>query len=572
MSDLPRHDCRTKIVFARLRKCVVKSHPVARSLVCGFYGVVPPSSDVNDPAALLYGSSKRAFVRLPEPDPKLLSELRLFTRKWLIENMKPIFEIPDLDGYLNSIHVPQYKKDDIRRGHEFYMAHHEILDAVARWHNGTSVSDWVPSSWKWIDKVCPFSASEMRLYRKFVEIVEFAKTEYYPAIKPTRGINASQGGVKSRVGPYFHRIEEELFKKHWFIKKVEVYNKIDAVLKLHKPNYSVQSSDFSSFEGSFTRIVQLNLEYELYDYMFPKDENFRIWNRTLISPRLITNKCFDLVTDPCRMSGETNTSLGNGFSNLMIMLYSLEKFGNVDINGLVEGDDGLFTFSGPGVDSKFFEKLGFKVKLLNTAINTASFCGMVFDLNNKVIMSDPFYCLASSGFSFSAVGSSKKNLNNLTCARGLSIMYQYSGCPVLAAWGLRMYKTGLEYSGHSDESMRSKLLKYYSTSQKIDQWERDKMLRALSGREQLPIAAGTRVLFSQLYGISPEMQEFLERDMTRTTGWYYNECILSLFRNRTVEGLGGEVSSYSSWCDNWFKLQECSETPTRLQVFEPVRS
>jgi len=572
MSDLPQVECRVKNMYIKVRPITVKSSPIGRSLAVGLYGVVPPTSETKDPAALLYGGSRRAFVRLPDPDPNVLQEIRTSTRKWLKLNMKPIYSEPSVEQYLSEITVPLFKKEDIRKGYEFYQQNWKILDAMARWHYTSSVNDWVPNEYQWKRSECPFSKYELRLYKRFTEVGEFAKTEFYPSIKPTRGINASGGGVKSLVGPYFHSIEHQLFALPWFIKKITTTDRVDHVLKMHKPGYSTQSSDFSSFEGSFNRIVQECIEYELYDYMFPLSSRFKLWNRTLISPRFISNKNFNIVTDTCRMSGETNTSLGNGFTNLMLMLYALNKYGNKDINGVIEGDDGLFVFKGPGVPADFFLKAGFKVKLCKTSLNTASFCGMIFDLENKVIMADPYYALAASGFSFSAVGASRSTVVSLTCAKGLSMMFQYAGCPMLAAWGNRLYKTGLSMSGLSDKVMKDKLLKYYSTSQKVDQWERTKMLAAIEGREAMPIQPGTRLLFEQLYGITPDHQSALECEFGKTTGWYYNASLIEMYRSRRMVGLDGETSTYSGWCDNWFRLVSASETPVRCLRFEPNRS
>lgn len=568
MSDLPRVECRVKNMFVKVRPVTVKSSPIGRSLAVGLYGVVPPTSETKDPAALLFGGARRAFVRLPDPDYEVLQEIKMSTKSWLKENMTPIFREPDVEEYLSEITVPLFKKEDIRQGYEFYMTHWNLLDRIAKWHYTSSVNDWVPSVHQWKPSSSPFTKSEMLLYKKFTQVGEFAKTEFYPSVKPTRGINASGGGVKSLVGPYFHAIEKKLFALPWFIKKIRNEDRITHILTMHKPGFSTQSSDFSSFEGSFNRIVQECIEYELYDYMFPRSHKFKLWNRTLISPRFITNKNFSVITDTCRMSGETNTSLGNGFSNLMLMLYALKKHGNKDIKGVIEGDDGLFVFKGPGVPQDFFVKAGFKVKLCKTSLNTASFCGMIFDLENKVIMADPYYALAASGFSFSAVGASRSTVISLTCAKGLSMMFQYAGCPLLTAWGARMYRTGLELSGMSDEAMREKLIKYYSTSQKVDQWERDKMLAALQGRKALEIQSGTRLLFEQLYGITPEFQQQLELDFSKSSGWFYSSVLLEMYRHRKTVGLDGELNTYTHWCDNWFSLVSASETPVRNLRFE----
>ncbi len=80
------------------------------------------------------------------------------------------------------------------------------------------------------------------------------------------------------------------------------------------------------------------------------------------------------------MSGEMNTSLGNGFSNLMFMLYACEIQG-IECDGIVEGDDGAFALSlkpGQKFDESIFAEMGLTIKLeKHTDLMSMSFCGIL---------------------------------------------------------------------------------------------------------------------------------------------------------------------------------------------------
>ena len=79
-----------------------------------------------------------------------------------------------------------------------------------------------------------------------------------------------------------------------------------------------------------------------------------------------------------RMSGDICTSLGNGFSNLVMNLFVASKCG-ASIKGFVEGDDGIFSWD-VMPDETYFTRMGFNIKLeCYEQPSLASFCGRVFD-------------------------------------------------------------------------------------------------------------------------------------------------------------------------------------------------
>ena len=115
-----------------------------------------------------------------------------------------------------------------------------------------------------------------------------------------------------------------------------------------------------------------------------------IMKEVLCGKNIVQNRYLDCIIEARRMSGEMNTSLGNGFSNLMFMAFVCEKLG-LNCNGVVEGDDGLFAFNGNTPSASDFTKYGFNIKLdVHSEISTASFCGNVFDPEDRQIMTCPY--------------------------------------------------------------------------------------------------------------------------------------------------------------------------------------
>ena len=207
-----------------------------------------------------------------------------------------------------------------------------------------------------------------------------------------------------------------------------------------------------------------------------------------------------------RMSGEMFTSLGNGFTNLMVMLCFMEECGISGVDGVVEGDDGLYAvpqrFAGRIPDTKFFADRGFNVKLaVRESVNEATFCSMVFDSETLHVLKEPTFALARLGWvPRSYIGKHSKRLGLLR-AKLTSLLYECSCCPILGAaafHGLRLTSGVL-----ADWSL---LLRssYY----------RDELLAAMRfDCSRLPVPSpGDRKLFSKHFNISEEEQLRIEQE------------------------------------------------------------
>lgn len=186
------------------------------------------------------------------------------------------------------------------------------------------------------------------------------------------------------------------------------------------------------------------------------------------------------------MSGDMCTSLGNGFTNLMLALYLVHKKGGT-LEGFVEGDDGLFA-TDVELTAADYEKLGFTIKIEEvTDPREASFCGMVFAENE--IIREPRRFLMGFGWTQSYIHAGTRIMDQLLRAKALSTAYETPQCPIVGAMA--------RYALSATRSVRPRFVN--------DGFHHPP--------DEAPIAefnpqAATRQLFARLYGISvPEQLE-----------------------------------------------------------------
>jgi hypothetical protein len=351
------------------------------------------------------------------------------------------------------------------------------------------------------------------LEKKHYLVKTFQKDESYPAYKHSRMINSRTDQFKCAVGPIFRQIEKEVFSLPHFIKKVPINDRPKYIInRIKRWDAIYLATDYTAYEAHFTREVMEAVEFVLYEYMVSKLPGGQAWLnlvKSVIGGRNVcVNKNMTIEINATRMSGEMNTSLGNGFSNLIFMLYAAEKCGCSEVIGVVEGDDGLFSMKvneGGCIPSvEFFASIGLTLKLeVHANLETASFCGLVFDEHDLNNVTNPLEELAEFGWtSRRYLKSASKKLEQLLRSKAFSMAYQYPGCPILkslAAYGLRVTrrhgKIGSEqFAGLMDKCVDNV---YY----------REQMAEALKlGIPDVKIGDNTRRLVERLYGIPVDAQ------------------------------------------------------------------
>jgi hypothetical protein len=340
----------------------------------------------------------------------------------------------------------------------------------------------------------------------------FTKAESYLDFKHARAINSRSDRFKVEVGPFFHLIEQKLFKLPWFIKRIPAPLRAKYVFDmLNAAGAEYEGSDYTSFEALFTSEIMEAAEFQLYDWVVephPRGKEFMSTIKTYLGGvNRIVNKYMTVEVDATRMSGEMCTSLGNGFSNLMFMLFIAEECG-CDVTGIVEGDDGLFRLAirpgGHRPTADDFAKLGLVIKLEHHAqLNTASFCGQVFDTATFTVVTDPKKVLASFGWIDGKFACSTRNKKlSMLRAKAWSIGYQYPACPVLSSLS-RAYLRLTRSIDHRTV-LQDRNLDSYKRAEYVEAFD--------AGRPELnlPIDPETRAIMEAAFGFPSDLQRLYE--------------------------------------------------------------
>jgi len=450
---------------------------VGVSLGCELGSLALPHVDTTDPLTTLGGMGKRLAFKPPFPIKVKLRKIKRFVRRWCKRNLTPLR--PDSDTSFETW-ISNTGYDNARK------------EALREVYNLLLQDPYYKTSFKDRGVNC------------------FVKDETYDEYKYSRGIYSRTDVFKVLVGPIIKLIEHELYSCPQFIKKIPVSERPKKIMEMFTSDAFYASTDYTSFEGHFKRKVMQSIECEMYEYMIQYLPQRDWFSSEFINTILGTNQCnfyyFVLQVEATRMSGEMNTSLGNGFSNLMLMYFVCEERGLPEPPGFVEGDDGIFRFTNKNnVPTKEdFANLGFTIKIdWHRDLSTASFCGIVFsedDLNN---VTDPISAMLSFGWSTRRYCRSKNKIQKeLLRAKSFSMLYSYPGCPILrslAEYGIRV--TEGSHTKFAPENM----------------YERDKvksMMKYVFENHfftNIKIGISTRILISDKYGIPVETQILYEK-------------------------------------------------------------
>lgn len=389
--------------------------PVAVSLGCHVRGCLQPHPDQQHVPTIVDGLKKRIGCILPQPDRRVFARFAHFVKKWIKENLDSLDSLHDVsfETWIAEAPYPAWRKEELRIARE------------------SLVSD-------------PLSAKDF-------ECKSFIKDEHYPEWKHARTINSRSDRFKVWSGPIFHAIEKVVFKSQYFIKKVPAPQRARYIFEnVYMYGGEYIATDYSSFEASFISNMLYACEFQLYEYMSKHVDGGSEWYETisqaLAGRQTLRFKRATCQTNATRMSGDMCTSLGNGFTNLMVALFIGEEQNLGRLRGVFEGDDGLFCYENGRPDPSIYSKLGFNIKLeVHTDITQASFCGLVFDIKSLVNCVDPSDVLSLVGWTTQKYyGAKRSTLMSLLRSKGLSLAYQYPHCPVvcrLAAYILRITKS-----------------------------------------------------------------------------------------------------------------------------------
>lgn len=362
----------------------------------------------------------------PPVNKVFLAHFRSFVKNWLAENLTPLDADCDVsvETWLKNANYPESRKKQIR-------VLHDRESKVGYYDN----------------------------YEKLSHVKSFIKKETYPTYKNPRGIYARGDEFKLRVGPIFKLIEQKLFSLKFFIKKIPVVDRpryiserfanIDACVDDDNGDqWRITNGDYTAYESAFIYDVFMACEYQLYEYMvqlLPAGDLFleRIRNVIMKHNKISFSKrgkgtILRAILECRRMSGEMNTSLGNGFTDLMITKFFISWIGGTYEDCLVEGDDCLATYYGKKIPIEYYAYLGFTIKLVYLRFpNLASFCGQIFDFESLTVIADPIKIILNFGWASDVYRNASIKLRiGLIRAKALSLLFQYPGCPILQSMAL----------------------------------------------------------------------------------------------------------------------------------------
>jgi len=482
------------------------------------HGATLPTPDAGDSPSWLGGVLKRAGCKPPEAAPIKRQQLRSFVKSWCHKNLTPLDPAGD------------YSAETWIEQTSYTAARKKQLQLVYK-------KLWSPN---------------IRMTKNVKVVSSFIKDETYPEYKYPRMINSRSDKFKCYSGPLFEAISHEVFRNEWFIKMIPVCQRPEMILKrIMAEGKRYYSTDYTSFEAHFTKEVMQTCEFVLYNYMvknLPEEQKRQMENikNVLVGKNHCVFRQHGVAEmDATRMSGEMNTSLGNGFANLMITLFLAKGKGAGTVLGYVEGDDGLFTFENeakaPQVED--YKRLGFTIKMESTTnLNEASFCGNVFDCTDLLVLTDPLKALAGFGWTSKRYANATPKVKmQLLRSKALSMAHQYNGMPVLSKFARRIV--------HLTRSVTVRKTIY----DVMDSYKRKQALESLGPLpvERIPSHA-TRALVDKLYGIRPEDQIKLEK----------------LFEERLELGMSfeiiGVIPSDHLWCEVY--REYTAEEPRSLAV------
>jgi len=335
--------------------------------------------------------------------------------------------------------------------------------SVETWLENTHYQDWrkeqLRKSWALVNK------GQTLNYRHY-RCQSFIKREGYIEFKYPRTINARSDAFKCLTGPYFKRIEDELFKFPEFVKHLDINQRPEVIAGKFPVGQSIRATDYTSFEASFVPEIVYAVEIQLYSYMLKNLPNYHdlmchirraLCGRQCCRMGGRKNDGIRYSMNGTRMSGDMCTSLGNGFTNFMLMEFACRRVGS-RVVGLYEGDDGLSQICGLKPSASMFSDLGFRLKLVdvNDAAE-ASFCGNVFVRGENNNICDPIKTILKFGWSMSDMRlGSDEDRRSLLRAKAMSLLATNPGAPVvqsLAQWVLRCLGKGpLLFSGQGGSS------------------------------------------------------------------------------------------------------------------------
>lgn len=434
--------------------------------------------DINDSTTLEDGFLKRLLRINKLPDQQWLYEIKMFTREF-VKRYPIIMTAPEFEEWLSNLPFPQWRLNQLQ---------------VA------------------------FDKNHGRLPpREICRLVKaFGKTEAYDKFKHARLICSRVDRFKVFFGPWVKAIEAIVYDPKYyvesgiqFVKDMTNEEKMQIILNLSGAGKNIYGTDYTSFEAAMTPEIMECIEMELYHHIIGVKEDYKLIHDVLTGTNKIYTRAGNFVKCPGRrMSGEMNTSLGNGFVNMIVALFLISKQG-FKVRGVVEGDDGLFVTDALLTEEQY-AKLGFDIKIeKHNSVNTAKFCQLIFT-EDKQIIRDPIRFYSKFAWTHNYQWAKDLKLQQLIYGKAICAAYETPHCPII--------RPIADYVMHNCKGINPIYEEDYSHKQPPVGY----ILPQYNPTVQ------TRILFAENFGISIEMQSKLECDINFGNFSHLDEILLLL--------------------------------------------
>jgi hypothetical protein len=417
-------------------------------------GYSPICMDSNDQHTVECGFKKRLLRDVPKPNGEFLREFKQFVYQWCSEHL-PKTRALGFEEWLESTSYNESRKEELRKA--------ELRNKGSR-----------PSM------------------RKCQKISTFVKAEFYPMLKQCRMINSRSDDAKVFFGPRVKAVERVVFELPQFIKHVPVPDRPAKIRSMKQAGRIYYATDYTAFESHFIPEFLDACECQLFRWCLSEDEDCEFMCRVFMGRnRMQTRTGVSAEVLGRRMSGDMNTSLGNGFANYMLSLFLTKQKGG-EMDGVFEGDDGLF-YSTVELSGSDYEKIGFTIKI--EEVNdpcAASFCGMIFSESGEIIR-DPRKFLQAFAWTSSCIQGGPLVMKELLRAKSLSAVHETPQCPIVGV----LARSGLALTG----GVAPRFI-----------WDGYHEINVDVNVANTPFnpSRDTRELFQQCYGVSPADQLLIE--------------------------------------------------------------
>lgn len=437
----------------------------ARALGCEVKEMAPLFADRTDSKLAAGGFIKRVASEVPKISYETKREFRSFIRIWLRKYLKPLQlnDVQPWQQWLEEREYPRYIKNRMRKTyHDFLM-------------NGG------------------------KLDKRHLRHKSFLKREPYPDYKWPRWIQGCCDVIKVHFGPFVHAMEKVVYALRHFVKFLDVLFRPGKIEKLRHPGHKYLGTDHTAFEAHVVPAIAEICEVQFIRYLlryFPDDikddfKKFMIFRKSCVSK-------YGVGFAAARMSGDPWTSFGNSVTNLMVMCFLANQKKWQHFEGIVEGDDGLFTIFGEVPTSEDFAALGFDVKaeIFDTP-EDAGFCHVHYVPGEEDILIDPIENILKFGWTTSnAMCGSPRVLKQLARAKCMSLLALCPSSPIVSSFARYIYRVTQDVTPRFEE---------------LDWWQKMKMADFETVQERThPVTVAAREFVRRKWHVNFDQQRHLE--------------------------------------------------------------